>query len=977
MVCAWRIAIGRGSAVICVRPTFAAVLVCAAWAVSVPAVALCAARAAPPSSPAAETPADAAEPAPMIQVTGRVIHTWYAQPDLRVMLVIDGFTVMTVKEQLTARDGVVWFDEAEARRTGTVRLGVYAETGVEYRDATGAVRRYDSVYLTMTSAGEVRMHSDGAMRGKAEDTELFLRAKKLRREYLTEGVREQPLSVTEAPAPGPKVAPPGVREAGVPQEITVVAQDDLRQVNFSSFVEDGTRVSIWTGGILVMRGEVEMAADSVVIWTPEAVLRQATGGSAKPSDEGAPPAAPAKRPGEPVLPVPPGAPGTGSTRLAAEAYFEGHVRIIHGRRTLTCSRLYYDFRREQALAIDTEIHTFSTARNVPVYYYAKEVRQLASGVFQGTDAWMTTCEFAHPHYKMGASTMTLMDLTPEAKPEAEEGRPAPAYRRVRFVGEDVQVRVRSLPVAYWPKLAGDFREAETALRTIAVGHRSNRGTGVHTQWHLMKLLGLEDAPPGFDLYLDADVWSERGPALGIQGDYTRKNFYGEIVSYYLHDSGKDSVASNDVEPGSPHRGRFLWRHRQYLPQNWELTLECSKITDRNFLNEFYEEEDEMGKTQETLLYLKKQEQDRAFTLLVTTRLNDWQTLTDYYPQLGYNVIGHSLWDDRLTYFSDSEFSLARFRPDEDLQVRGSNTTVVADTIHELDLPLKLGPVNVVPFGEVRLSYFEEVLDRSGSEDRLAGRFGARAATQAWRVYDNVESDFWDLHRLRHINIFDVSAYAATNNVRSAELIPFDVAEAGTPVVQGVDETGVVELGWRQRFQTQRGPEGDRHSIDWLTLDLEAVFYNNRRRPEIAPDGRQAFNRIDFATDWRVTDSAVVWSDTNFNLNDGTLDAFFIGTTIAHSPRVSYILGHRYIPDGDSAITLAGIDYQINEKWRLTVFQEYDFDRGENAQSDFVLTRRMHRWLMRLRIELDPGEDESFFGVEFQPLGVSEVRLGGG
>jgi len=38
---------------------------------------------------------------------------------------------------------------------------------------------------------------------------------------------------------------------------------------------------------------------------------------------------------------------------------------------------------------------------------------------------------------------------------------------------------------------------------------------------------------------------------------------------------------------------------------------------------------------------------------------------------------------------------------------------------------------------------------------------------------------------------------------------------------------------------------------------------------------------------------------------------------------------------------------------------------------------MHRWLMRLRIEIDPGEDESFFGVEFQPLGVSEVRLGGG
>ncbi len=942
--------------------------------------AACVATVAPLSACAATGGTDAGEgePAPLIQVTGRIIHTWYVRPGLRAMLVIDGFTVMTAKEQLTARDGVVWFNESAAKKTGRPRLGVYAETGVEYRNAAGRVEEYDSVYLVMESAGEVKMHSDQPLRGKAEDTELFQRARKLRREYLAEGRRERPTAVTEAPEPEPKPEAPGVREAGVPQEITVVARDDVRQVNFSSFVEDGTRVSIWTGGVYVMRGRMEMAADSIVIWTPEEALRREVGGEPAPDQEGTAEAEPGspeatEKGAEPALPVPAGAPAAeGGRSLAAEAYLEGHVRVVEGRRTLTCSRLYYDFRRNQALAIDTKIHTFSSARNVPVYYYAKEVRQLSRGVFRGTDAWMTTCEFAHPHYEMGASEMTLHDLTPEA----EEGQPPPQYRRVRFAGEDVQVRLRGLPVTYWPRLAGDVEEAESALRTVRIENRSNRGTGVHSQWHLMKLLGLVEPPRGFDLYLDADVWSERGPGLGVQGDYQRKDFYGDIITYAIRDSGKDSVAGDDVEPGSQNRGRVRWRHRHYLPRNWELTLELSKITDRNFLNEFYEKEDETGKTQETLLYLKKQEREQAFTLLTTLRTNDWQTLTDYYPQLGYNVIGRSLWDDHLTYFQDSEFSIARFRPDEDLQVRGSHSTVVADTIHELDLPLKLGPVNVVPFGEVRLSYFDEVLDRSGSEDRLAGRFGARAATQAWRVYDGVESRFWDLHGLRHINIFDARAYAATNNVRSIDLIPFDVAEAGTPVVQGVDEVGVVELGWRQRFQTKRGPEEDREIIDWLVLDLEGVFYNNRETPEIAPDGRRAFNRIDFATDWHVTDSAVVWSDTNFNVNDGTLDVFNVGATITHTPRLCYTVAHRYIPDADSAVALFGVDYKINRKWRLTFLQQYDFDRGQNAQSNFVLARRLHRWMMRLRLEVDPGEDDSFIGVEFQPLGVSEIRIGG-
>jgi len=956
-----------------VRRILVASCVCVAWLLAAAPRPVCAA------SPEASKEASA----PVIQVTGRVIHGWYDEPDhpnRRILLVIDGFTVLTRQEQLTARDGVVWYDAAAAEATGTVRLGVYAETGVSYRDAAGKREQYDSVYLVLESEGKVTVHSDQPIRGKAEDTELFLRAKKLRREYLAEGRRERPTAVTEPPRPQPGVEPPGVREAGVPQEITIVAQDDVRQVNFTSFVEDGTRVSVWTGGVYVMRGDMEMAADSIVIWTPEEALRRAAGGEPGADRKTAPEQkepekpAPAGTPAEPPLPKPAGAPSAeGGRSLAAEAYLEGHVRVVQGRRTLTCSRLYYDFRRNQALAIDTKIRTFSTARNVPVYYYAKEVRQLGRGIFRGTDAWMTTCEFAHPHYQTGGSTMTLTDLTPEPK----EGEPPPQYHRVRFAGEDVQVRIRGLPVTYWPRLAGDVRETETALRTVRIESRSNRGTGVRSQWHLMKLLGLERPPEGFDLYLDADAWSERGPALGVQGDYVRKDFYGDIMSYVLRDSGKDSVGGDDVQPSSKNRGRFRWRHRHYLPQNWELTLELSKITDRNFLNEFYEEEDETEKTQETLLYLKKQEREQAFTFLTTYRLNDWQTLTDYYPQLGYNIIGHSLWDDHLTYFQDSELSIARFRPDEDSQVRGSNSTVVADTIHELDIPLKLGPVNLVPFGEVRLSYFEETLNRSGSEDRFAARFGGRAAAHAWRVYENVESDFWDLHGLRHVNVFDVGAYAATNNVRSIELIPFDVAEMGTPVVQGVDEVGVVDLGWRQRFQTKRGPEGRRRSVDWLILDLEAVFYNNRHTPELAPDGRKANNRIDFAADWRVTDSASVWSDTNFNLNDGTLDVFTVGTTITHTPRLSYTVGHRYVPDGDSAQTLFGFDYRINRKWRVLVREYYDFDRGENAQTDFVLARRLHRWMMRVRLEVDPGEDESFIGLEFQPLGAPEIGIGGG
>jgi len=922
-----------------------------------------------PAAPAARRPAGPVTPVevqeapaaePLIQVTGRVVHTWEEKPGLRIIMVIDGFTVLTRTEQLTARDGVIWFDEAEARKTGKAVLGVYAETGVDFKSAGGGLEKYDSVYTVLETPGEISLHSDEPLRGRADGTELFLRAKKLRQEYLTRGVRETPTGVVRPPQPGPKVQPPGIREAGVPQEITIVAQDDVRQVNFTSFVENGMRVSIWSGGVYLTRNDLEMAADNLVIWTPEDSVRKAGGATAAGTQTGG--AAAEDKTG---------------TRMAAEAYLEGHVRLIQSRRTMACSQLYYDFQREQALAVNTKIKSFSQGRNIPVYYYANEMRQLARGVFVGTKAWMSTCEFGEPHYDVGAREMRLEDLTPPPGESPNE----PQYKRVRYAATDVNAEIREFPVTYWPRLAGDVTQADTALRTIRIEHRSNRGTGLATQWHLLKLLGLENAPQGFDVYLDLDFWSKVGPAIGVESQYKRDTFYGEFLSYFIRDTGgaKDTVANatntgtETVEP-PPNRGRATWRHRQYLPENWEMTIEASYISDENFLDEFFQKENQTGKQQETLVYLKKQERDEALTFLASARVEDFYTRTEYYPQIGYNITGHSFWDDHLTYLQDSELAVARYRPAEEFGLlRDSPSTLIADTIHEVDLPLKAGPVNIVPFAEGRLSYFSDSM-AGGSKGRLAAREGARSSTQLWRTYDDVESDFWDVHRLRHINIFEASASAAQVSTPSRDLWPFNPTEYGTHEVVGVDGTGIVELDWRQRFQTKRGPPANRSNVDWITADLEAFFYSNRDSPGITPDDRRNFDRLEFRTDWRTTDMVTVWQHVTYNMDHGILDRYAIGVDIAHTPRLSYTIGHRLITPGQSATTFLGLDYRFNEKWRLTFLEQYDFDQQKNAQTDIVLTRRLHCWLMRVRFRHDVTKGESFAGLEFQPIGVNEMKM---
>jgi hypothetical protein len=976
-----------------------------------------AAKPAPAPAPTAAAPRKTAPATPITQVSGRVMHSWYEKPGLKIILVIDGFTIITNQEQITARDGVIWFDEDEAKKTGKIVLGVYAETGVEYRHAGGQIDKYDSVYTLLEGPGELTLVSEEPMRGKADDTELYLRAKKLRKEYVAGGVRESPTAVVPAPPPAARPPALGVKEAGIPQELKIIPQNpEVQEVPLTSFVDEetGMQVTMWTGGVYLIRGELEMACDNLVIWTPADSTKKATGlsmSSAKPAPKPAAapktgatasPAAssPAEKPIAVVSPAPPvevGAAGQSGgaavsppaaksgNSVAVEAYLEGNVRINYQDKWMHASQVFYDFSRDQALAINSKMHMFATHRNVPVYIYAKEVRQVAKGIFVNTDTWMTTCEFAEPHHDLYAKKMTIQELTPAPETPGENVQ----YHRIRFLGEDVEMEVMGYPLTYWPRMAGDVTEADTALRSIRIGNSSRRGFGVATQWHLLKLLGVQDEPPGYDFLLDLDAWTKRGPAAGVEVEYTRPTYYGQFLSYFLPDDlGIDHFNGQNVTPPTQ-RGRATWRHRAFLPDDWELTVEASYISDPTFLNEYFRKEDLTGKAQETLVYLKKQEQEQAFWLMASTRVEDFYTRTEYLPQVGYKVIGHSLWDDKLTYYQDSEASLARYLPSRNSLTTGSigiapansqtesPMTFILDTIHEVDMPLKAGVVNVVPFVSGRLSYFSNSVD-GGGKVRVEAQEGVRLSTQAWKTYNDVESEFWDLHRLRHLNIFDMTVYASQINVHSRELYPFAPTEDGTQEVVGVDGQGAVQLGWRQRFQTKRGlpdQDGKQESVDFLTTDLEATFYSNRTAPNIGPDTGPEFNNIDFRTHWRTTDVTSLWSETLYNLDASRLEKFDIGVLITHTPRLSYTVGQRIIPQGNSSITFFGIDYQLSEKWRISLLEQYDWSRKTNAHSDIVLTRRLHRWLMRIKISRDPNTGQgTFAGVEFQPIGIKEVKL---
>ncbi len=546
----------------------------------------------------------------------------------------------------------------------------------------------------------------------------------------------------------------------------------------------------------------------------------------------------------------------------------------------------------------------------------------------------------------------------------------------------VTYNIRGIPVFFAPSARGDFKQGDTALRKVQAGKHGDFGWGVETQWHLFRLLGLV-RPKGFRGRFQLD-WMERGLFSGVNIKYARRNFSGYHLAYGAVDRrGEDEFGTErDNIPAPQERGRLLMRHKQFLPKDWQLQLELSYICDRNFLEQYFPNEFYAGKEQETLIYAKKQRDNWAFTSLVQYSLNRFLTQTDSYPDVGLYLLGEPLWGQRLTFFHESHAGIKRFRPDNRTGEDDSRSFVRLDTRNEIDLPLHVGPINIVPYVVGRATYWGAKRFEDSEKSRHYGQVGVRADAHIWRVYDGVESRMWDVHRLKHIITPEVVTWVASSHgVYPEELFPTD-----PDIEEHLERTSGFAVNLYQRLQTKRGPAGNRRTVDWMRLNLSLGVYDNDR-DEVPSDGRfffyrpeQSLDRNHFNTEyfWYISDSTTLLADLNYDIDDQRFARGNLGLAVVRDPRLRYYAGIRYIDDVDSAVGTFGINYRINRKYSISAFQQYDFAfrGGENLATSVSIIRKLPRWYAAFTFTYDRATQDVTLLITFWPEGIPEVRLGG-
>ena len=528
-------------------------------------------------------------------------------------------------------------------------------------------------------------------------------------------------------------------------------------------------------------GDIDIEADRVVIWG----LDNGAGGLGQPSAQ----------------------PVTQQSDQPLEIYMEGNIVFRQGDRTVYATRMFYDVKRQIGIILDAELLT--PVPNVKGYQYQGLIRLKAASLKQLDHSRFVAQDALHhdqPTRRSDLRSQRRHDDAHRLAAAADRSRHGAAGRQ----SADRANRHSRIPTCCKAKATSC---TSTASRS-SIGRLSPRpssgqlyyvdnfrirndsifGFQVLTELDMFQLLGYNNPPDGVNWDLNLDYLSQRGFGYGTNIEYDRDSFFGipgptsgRADLWAINDSGHDNLGADrrDIVPEQTFRGRVFWNHRQKfadgLLEDWTAQVEVGWISDRTFLEEYYENEWDNNKDQLTGVRLKRLFDNQSFSIEANGRINDFFTQTQWLPRLDHNWLGQPLLDDKLTWYEHSsaayanigiaaiptnpqlksEWSLLPWEHDSaGNPISGQGERLI--TRQELDLPLDLAPFKVVPYALGELGHWGE--DINGNDiNRASFQGGVRASIPFWAVDPNVHDALFNLNGLAHKVMFDVEASFADSN----------------------------------------------------------------------------------------------------------------------------------------------------------------------------------------------------------------------
>ncbi len=364
-----------------------------------------------------------------------------------------------------------------------------------------------------------------------------------------------------------------------------------------------------------------------------------------------------------------------------DVYLEGNVIVQYGNLRdpkqgqyvkLTAKQAFYDARTESSYVLNGAIETVDDRLQIPIYMTAGEIRQIAPGSYFAQDAIFSGSPYRGlPSYSFRGRRVYFEQVkdpirnpfTGQQAIDSETGTPLERQRQFVTARQN-RFFLNETPVFYFPYLRVDAEDPLGPIERFRVGGTSRLGANATVSLDVWQLIGLDylKIADRTNWLLDVGYFAKRGFALGNRFNYFGDEFlglegrnFGQIDSYWINDHGTDFLGPGrtNVVPDRTNRGRFQWQHRQDFDNDMTLIAEGSYLSDRNFLEFYREAEYDVGGDQNNLIYLKQQRDQWAWSLMAQQRVHSFLPQNSQLPRLDGYLLGLSLFEDRLTYYSHS------------------------------------------------------------------------------------------------------------------------------------------------------------------------------------------------------------------------------------------------------------------------------------------------------------------------------------
>ena len=431
----------------------------------------------------------------------------------------------------------------------------------------------------------------------------------------------------------------------------------------------------------------------------------------------------------------------------------------------------------------------------------------------------------------------------------------------------------------------------------------------------------------------------------------------------------------------------------------QATAELGWISDRNFLEQYYEYEWDNLKDQSTGVELKQILGSGAWSLTTDLRLNDFFTQTEWLPRFDHYQIGMPLFGSRLTWYEHTNVGYARLRtattPEDSIDAakfnqlgwETSRDALRVATRQEIELPFQLGPAKIVPFALGELAHWGN--DINGDDvTRAFGQAGVRSSVPLWTVNPSVQSELFDLNGLAHKVSLDSEFFWADAN-RNLDRLPlydpldddsiehfrrrfiddtfggmafidedvplrFDEryfalrsglqGQVTSPSTEIADDLMVVRLGTRHRWQTKRGPIGQERIADWIVLGVQGTLFPKAGRDNFGED----LGLMSYDFRWHLGDRVTLVSEGFADVFSQGLKTVSIGGFLTRPAYSSLYVGLRSIEGPISTNILeTAFQYRLSSKWISRSSSTIDFGKVGNIGQSYEIIRVGESFLVGL------------------------------